>query len=240
MGRYFANAMSRAVYYDHAADIRRLIKAGVDIEFGGTPGRPDTGPNLLIKSVLFGVRPAAMRVLVELGANVNIQHKGQTPLHIVCGRSDADAADLLLQSGADESIKDRNGKTASECVPDSANIPEHYRQQIQQIKRLTKLLAQARAWRRRGFVVMCRAHQDRLRLVAEIPDTAAEAIGQRRKRASRRARRGQVEVEVGRAHGGGMCTRSRAWGKCIRFDGVAAWLMAVADEDVFRNIVGFL
>lgn len=82
----------------------------------------------------------------------------------------------------------------------------------------------------------------------EIPDVAGEAVGQPLERRNRRARPTQVvDVGVGSAHGGGagsssMCARRTARGEGAGggFDGVVAWLVAVPDEDLFRNIVGFL
>lgn len=43
---------------------------------------------------------------------------------------------------------------------------------------------------------MCRAHSDRVRLVANVPDAAAEVVGQPQQRPPRRARRGHVNVQV--------------------------------------------
>lgn len=122
------------------------------------------------------------------------------------------------------------------------------------LERLSKLLAfapQDRVWRRRGFLVLCRANTDRLRLTVEISDTAG-SVGQPLQRPKRRSRKGQVKVEImtGGKHsgqgGGSASTGTRAAREGSRdgrnggeFDAVAAWLMGLTDEDVFRRIVGF-
>eukprot|EP00903_Cladosiphon_okamuranus_P005667 g5630.t1 len=134
--------------------------------------------------------------LLQLRANVNTTDQdGWTPLHEACSQGQADHADLLLGWEADETIVDDSGKTLSHWISDIANVEDGDRLSLE---RLTKLLAHApqdRAWRRRGFVVMCCAHPDRLRLAAEIPYNPAEAIRQRQlQHPSHRAWRGQVSV----------------------------------------------
>lgn len=115
--------------------------------------------------------------------------------------------DLLLRWGADETNVNDDGITPSQLIPDVAQASEQRRPKLE---RLTKLLAHAlqdRTWRRRGFVAMCRALPDRLRLAAEIPDRETGDIGQRlpEERPSCRARTGQAEVDLltGGTHVGG-------------------------------------
>ncbi|CAM9796415.1 unnamed protein product, partial [Ectocarpus fasciculatus] len=93
--------------------------------------------------------------LLQKGANANARDEvGQRPLHVVCkypkARSVA-VADLLLRWGADETATDNDGNTPADLVKSGAGPNE----------RLQRLLANApadRAWRRRGMVVMLRAH----------------------------------------------------------------------------------
>lgn len=175
-------------------------------------------------------------------------------LHIASCDGNADAADLLLRWGADETVVNKNGETPSQLIQDIARASEQRGPTLERLAKLLAYASQDRAWRRRGFLVMCRAHPDRPRLEVETPDTAAEAIGQHPQRPSRRARRGQekIDVRVGGAHGAergggagsgdvrGTGRRTRGEGGGGGFAGVAAWLMPVTDEDVFRSIVGFL
>ena len=241
-----------AAEHNKAASIPALIEAGADIE-----GRDDDGETALF----FAGRGSfeAMHALLQLGANPNTRNKlGRTPLHISCVNGEADTADLLLRWGADETIVDHDGYTPSEFIPNIDIAPEA-RPRVECLTELLERAPQDKAWRRRGFVVMCRAYQDRLRLAVEIPNTAAGAVEQQpRQRSSRRARRGRAanEVQVGGAHGarggrgGGSISSSSSVGTRRRkagdegvgggFDGVAAWLMGLGDDNVFRNIVGFL
>eukprot|EP00903_Cladosiphon_okamuranus_P014959 g13847.t1 len=192
-----------------------------------------------------------MLALLQLGADVNAKHyDDMTPLHAACSCHEPDAADLLLRWGADETIVDNDGQTPSQWIPDIARASENHQPRLNLLSRLLHRAPQDRAWRRRGFLVMCRVHPDKLRLVVEVPDNE-----QREERPNRRARRGAVKVEVqvsaGGVRGAGRGGRAgsgetrrggrRARGEGVGegFDGVAAWLMAT-DEDVFRKIVGFL
>ena len=244
MGSWRDTVLHFAAEFNKVASISALVEAGANIEARSTNGCTPLSYVAICGSL------AAMLALLHLGANVNAKtNNGRTPLHAVCHGRHAEAADLLLRWGADENIVDSDGKTPSQLIPDIAQASEEERPRLE---RLTKLLAHApqdRAWRRRGFVMMCRSHQDRLRLVVEIPDSAGGAIGQSRKRPIRRARRGEVKVEVGvgGAHGGGagssgMCAMKRAGDEGVGsgFDGVAAWLMVVDEANVFRKVLGFL
>ncbi|CAM9778621.1 unnamed protein product [Ectocarpus fasciculatus] len=236
------------------------MKAGADIE-----ARSSTGRTPLFQASDSGAC-GIMLVLLQLGADVHARDcKGNTPLHQACDNEEPDAVDLLLRWGADETAIDNEGNTphslgqskADEMEDiDQAGADRDYRRKLERLSKLLTHAPQDRSWRRRGFLVMCRTHQNRLRLVVEVPDTAATAIGQTRKRPTGRGRRVEVkvEVEVGGAHahgrGGGTAVGSGTArpqrrsgggeGADGSFDVVAAWLTTVPDEDVFRKIVGFL
>ena len=245
-------ALHTAVEHNKPAAIPTLVEFGADIE-----ARSDAGMTPLATAPMFGSH-AAMLVLLQLGARVNTKsNNGWTPLHTACRRGNADSADVLLRWGADETTVTNSGKTPSQYIPDVADASEEDRPRLERLAKLLASASEDRAWRRRGFIVMCRAQQARLRLVVEIPDSSgAEGAGQPPERPSRRVRRREVKVEVGlsgASAGGAGVTRGarssnvhsagraaggeRAGGG---FDGVAAWLMAVTEEQVFRNIMGFL
>ena len=240
---YGFTVLHTAARLSKAWAIPALVEAGADIET-----RCSWGETPLHRSAFAGAC-GTMLVLLQLGADVSAksENTGMTPLHFACVMGKTDAVDLLLRWGADETIVDNDGKSPSQRLPDIAQAGRVV------LERLSKLLGHAprdRAWRRRGFVVMCRAHPERLRLVVEISDTAPSAVGQPQERPSRRARRGQVNVEIGGAHGGGGrgagSTSRRAGsggggeGSGGGFDGVAAWLVGLQDEQLFHSIVGFL
>ncbi|CAN0267626.1 unnamed protein product [Ectocarpus sp. 8 AP-2014] len=246
--RNSSTALHVAATNNRTFAITALIKAGADI------GALDSGLTPLHSAVFTG-ETGGVLTLLQLGADVHAKDShGHTPLYIACASGMPDAADLLLRWGADETAVESEGRTPSSMNP--AIIRQDDGRDRRKVERLSKLLARApqdRSWRRRGFLVMCRTHQHRLRLVVEIPDMAATATGHASERPSRRARRGQVkvEVEVDGAHGrgGGTAVGSgtacpqrsgRGEGTDSSFDVVAAWLMTVTDEGVFRKIVGYL
>ena len=242
------NALHYAARDNKAWAIPALVKAGANIE-----AQTDVNLETPLASSAFKGACEATLALLQLGANVNAENiRGTTPLHLACLHGKADAAELLLRWGADETIVENFGNTPSQLIPDIARAAEQDRPELERLSKLLAYAPQDRAWRRRGFVVMCRAHPERLRLVVEIPDTPAQTVGQPQERPSRRANRGQVKVEIRGAHGGrggrggaGSCSRragrrGEGEGGGGGFDGVAAWLMGLQDEDVFRNIVGFL
>ncbi len=83
--------------------------------------------------------------------------------------------DFLLRSGANETILDSDGKTAADIVGEGV-----YEMVRWDVERVRKLLANApadRAWRRRGCLVLCRAHPDRLGQTPEMTRSAHPGIG---------------------------------------------------------------
>ncbi|CAN0420703.1 unnamed protein product [Ectocarpus sp. 12 AP-2014] len=195
---YSCTALHVAAINNRTFAITALTKAGADIE------ALDSGLTPLHSAAFIG-ETGGILTLLQLGADVHAKDShGHTPLHIAWARGVPDAADLLLRWGADETAVESEGRT-----PSSMNLPvirEDDGRYRRKVERLSKLLARApqdRSWRRRGFLVMCRTHQDRLRLVVDVPDMAATATGHASGCPSRRARRGQVKVEVavGGAHG---------------------------------------
>ncbi|CAN0071669.1 unnamed protein product, partial [Hapterophycus canaliculatus] len=147
---------------------------------------------------------AAALTLLQLGAKVNMKCKGEgsTPLHAACYQNNPDAADLLLRWGANEAATTDDGGTSSSKMQAVATASEDGRAKLERLSKLLARAPQDRAWRRRGFLVMCREYPDRVRL-------ASKKTGARE------------DVDGG-------------------FESVAAWLMALTDEDALRKIVWYL
>lgn len=157
-------ALHVAVECDRAAIIPALVEAGSDIEAQNALGQTP-----LFHAAMLGLREA-MFSLLHPGASVHTKAKdGYTPLHIACEEGQTDAADLLLQQGADKTAVATNGKTPSEVAPLSAGGAEGDRPRLERLWMLLASAQQDRAWRGRGFLVMCRAHPDRVRLAVDIP-----------------------------------------------------------------------
>eukprot|EP00752_Nemacystus_decipiens_P008363 g7475.t1 len=164
-----ANASLRdASGYEHYAAVRNqadvvyaLVEAGADVEAhvdenggGGTP---------LHASAVMRCYDAAI-ALLECGAKVDSKNAfGYSPLHGVArqgGKKGATrTADLLLRWGADETAVDRDGNRPIDVVGNGRTEEGNGRQQGDEVDRLRELLRNApldRAWRRRGYVVLCR------------------------------------------------------------------------------------
>ncbi|CBJ29888.1 similar to ankyrin 2,3/unc44 [Ectocarpus siliculosus] len=105
---------------------------------------------------------AAMLALLKLGADLHAKcpHNGMTALHTACHVVNPDAADLLLRWGADETAVDWNGATTSAVIPRIDEAPEENGPAILRLTKLLKFADQDRTWRRRGLLVMCRAHPE--------------------------------------------------------------------------------
>ncbi|CAN0048771.1 unnamed protein product [Ectocarpus fasciculatus] len=239
----FEPLLHMAVQTNRTAAIRALVEAGADIE---VRDEEETTP---LQNAAWSGSCATMRTLLQLGANVNSKdERGLNALNFACFRGHLDAADLLLRWGADETA------AVFIVVRRIAEATEARRPRFELVSKLLACAPQDRAWRRRGFLVLCRAHPDRVRLAVEIPTAAASAgaTEQPQERPRSRARTGQVEVgmKVVGTNGGGGGAGARSGARAAieverertgcGFDGVSAWMMGLAEEGVFRSIVGYL
>lgn len=173
----------------------------------------------------------AVRALVAHGAHVNAQDRRNfdTPLHSATNSAGeapaAEVVDFLLRSGADETILDTCDGTPADLIGYTRGwlLPGHL---VGDIERLRKLLANApadRAWRRRGYLAMCRAFPDRLQLRKEI-------FGLNLQR--RTAARGCSETPVGDS-----TVDEKTVGD---WAGLVARVLGLREDDMLRKIVGYL
>lgn len=91
--------------------------------------------------------------------------------------------DLLLRWGADETIVDRTGETAFDIL----GMVEEVNGLAGDAERVRELLANApinRAWRRRGYLVLCRSHPDRVEPSQEIGMHHGSGVARRKTRNS--------------------------------------------------------
>lgn len=132
-----------------------------------------------------------VEVLLKHGADVNAKDsRGDTPLHSaawhVGQQGTAQVVDVLLRWGADETMVGWDGETPVDAMDDG--IVEKNYLAPEDVEQVRKLLANApidRAWRRRGYLTMCRAHLGRLQLKQErpainddlMPRTFSQAMG---------------------------------------------------------------
>ncbi|CAM9467288.1 unnamed protein product [Laminaria digitata] len=163
---------SQALFYasmsDNPGTIRDLVALGADVEYRTA----DIIPNLHF-AVVEG-RYNAVEALLLAGANVDASFDGFTPLHFACGHLQIGVVQLLLYWGADENATDYDNNTTSEIVgtgkvrPDEELHPEEFMVRFLVETCIREMLENApadRSWRRRGWLVLCRA-----RWLARITD----------------------------------------------------------------------
>eukprot|EP00752_Nemacystus_decipiens_P007341 g6567.t1 len=167
-------ALHVAAISDERRMIDVLLQAGANIEsrdrFGCTPLHNAAGR----------LRREPLLALLELGADVNAQDQDQdTSLHWAAANAGAGEAaevvDSLLRSGADETIINDDGKAVMDVV---GVLAGEELQASEDLDRVRKLLAKApadRAWRRRGYLVLCRAHPGKVRRLQDISSVYAGA-----------------------------------------------------------------
>jgi ankyrin repeat protein len=119
-------ALRKAVRLGRIEMMHLLIQRGAEV----STRDPQTGWSLLHTAVEHGMKES-IRVLAKAGADINaLNDGGQTPLHLAVD-AQTDAAEqigalpdlstirLLLELGADRSIRDNDGRTASDWAADA-------------------------------------------------------------------------------------------------------------------------
>jgi len=220
-------ALHVAALWNETEAVELLVKAGATIE-----ARDNAGGTSL-HAAAYRLSLEALAALLKHGACVNAHDDtSRTPLFWAAlkagSQGAAEVVDLLLRSGADETIIDHEGWTAADAV--AAGVEEEDRL-AEDVERVRKLLASApadKAWRRRGYLVLCRAHPERMRLPEEMGMS-------RRTRSVVRQRR----LEATHHHEGVEGTVVKE-GSRAGWAGVVAHVVGLQEEGLFRTILGFL
>eukprot|EP00903_Cladosiphon_okamuranus_P016928 g15604.t1 len=156
-------ALHSSSYYGKVEAIDMLVGAGAKVQ-----ARDQYGRTPLLDAAVESLHQAVL-ALLKHGADVNVRANGGkvTVLHDAAyhaGREGtAETVDILLRWGADETTTNDDGFTPAEIAEDYFGL--EYDELAEDFERVHKLLANApadRAWRRRGYLTMCRAHPDRL------------------------------------------------------------------------------
>jgi len=86
--------------------IRRLLEAGADVNV-----RRGNGWTPLMVEARHGIFAEVMKLLIAYGADLDLQNsEGSTALHIAAIDNNGEAAEILIDAGADPHIKDVNGR----------------------------------------------------------------------------------------------------------------------------------
>ncbi|CAM9117929.1 unnamed protein product [Scytosiphon promiscuus] len=214
---------------DNAESISLLVGAGANTEARSESGSTPlhlAASNFNLKVVI---------ALLEHGAAVDAPDGGyRTPLHYAASNAGipgvAEVVDVLLRSGARERISDVDGNTPMDAIGARIDWMEI---QDEEYKRVQDLLSNAfadRLWRRRGFLVLCRAHPDRLCLGTVV---APPGMSSRANTASA----GISGCRDGATAGGACTLNERAGGD---WGGVAARVVKLEEEGIFQMIVSLL
>eukprot|EP00752_Nemacystus_decipiens_P005214 g4733.t1 len=221
-------ALHTAATANKAMTIEVLLGAGVDID----ARMEGDGCTPLFLAAHFS-NTSAVTALLKRGASVTMRTAiRRTPLHAAAanaGRPGAAAVvDLLLRWEADENAIDNDGQTPADMVGSDIEGEDSVAEEVERVRQLLANAPADRAWRRRGFLVLCRAHYPSGRVQLGHGSSHGQDAGIS-KRTRSRARRPRAEVE---------------------WTGVASMLMGVgADvislmgdgaDVIFETIVGYL
>ena len=230
-----AGAVSRsqntAAHYaarkNHGEAIDILVKAGATVR-----ARNAEGCTPLHEGARISSREVVLALLGH-GAEVNTEdHQRRTPLYYAACKAgkpgSARVVDLLLRSGADETIVATDRRSPARVVGLGVRMRHELSEEYEAVRTLLANAPADRAWRRRGFLAMCRARRSK-------PDQAG-----------------------GTTHAGGVAPSAHNGANSTSTGGEAdgesavvgssrpSWPEAVwkvsglAEEGIFRTIVGFL
>eukprot|EP00752_Nemacystus_decipiens_P011337 g10074.t1 len=179
----------------------------------------------------------ATLALLRHGAEVSPQTvAGNSPLHWVTEYAgmpgSAENVAVLLRWGADETMRNATGFTPGDLVGHNVDESDVVAEEVERVKALLLQAPAERAWRRRGLLVLCRAHLDRVRPWGQLrKGPSEEAVRTAPPKTRSRAKRAAAEAGRADQQGGGEGGDWRS---------AAGWVLGLEEEGLFRTIVGYL
>lgn len=226
-------AVHHAAADNQAGTVSALLQAGAEID-----ARDQDGSTPLHRACE-RISTGAVRCLLVNRATVNLPDGSmQLPLHRAASVSAQDSAagvvDLLLRAAADETATDQHGLTPAQVTPNH-NVS---------VLNLLENAEPDRAWRRRGFLTMCRALPRKAPVRQEFSTDSSSGqqtnsgvlAGRYCPKSTKKKRRtdsGNVIVESGGGGGG-------AVGGGVGIERLVTRVTKLQAEDIFRHIVQFL
>lgn len=235
-------ALHRAAFFNQSGAVDVLVKAGARVDARDSRGCTPLGIASARKSS--GAAAALSKHAVEKG-----QPCVATKIGSALAQKDRPAGSYcfpkIVRSYSSESEDEKDSEEASAVVliagggtPGKvekyhlSNVRAHCcpSRYVQPLAKPLKVALADATWRRRGFIVLCRAHPDRVSLRSK-PDTEAgeesfEAAGN--------------EVDSARTRPLRKAAANSAGGFGNNSTGAEVWLFRLEEEGLFRNIVGFL
>eukprot|EP00752_Nemacystus_decipiens_P006973 g6255.t1 len=233
-------ALMYAVKASSARAVDVLLSAGADVE-AHLNGESWTS----LHTAAENGQAEVVRVLLKHGANVHArdtENDNDTPLHVAVRQAGMvgviDIVEALLRRDADEQARNDNGLTPQSVVGSMGGEDA--------ARAVTTLLQRApgdRAWRRRGLLILCCARTKSMS--SAVATTSIAPHGQQGPKHQKRneseagppglsAR--EEEDDKDRETSGVAATG----GTNDNFDKVAAWLLELQEEGLFRLVVGFM
>ena len=225
-------ALHIAAHHNRAKAIDVLVQAGADIQV-----RDSNGSTPLLCAAR-SVSLEALTALLKHDKCVNKTDRDfRTPLHFATrprstGTRAVAVVDLLLRSGADETLADREGNTAEDIISSCGYNPKCSQMNIhlEYIRLLLKSAPADRAWRRRGYLALCRAYPDRVRQVQKSSRSCTSMMQETCSFAG-------TDINSCNDAVGDITADKRVDGGWVS---VMARVLGLHEEDIFRAIVGYL
>lgn len=211
--------------------IGALVEAGANVH-----ARDDTGATPLHDAAKVANQVAVLAFLKH-GAEVNAKDNIEcVPLHFAAfsagRRGTAQMVDLLLRWGADETAGSEGGETPTDLIGEDVAEQDRLAHDFERVQKLLANAPADRAWRRRGYMVLCRAHLDRLQMT-EGGEEYDGLTGRTRSRAELAAAKTSTFGEGGGGGTSGAIHRG-SW------TAVLARVLRFEEDGIFRSVVGFL
>ena len=222
---------------ESAGVVDLLLRSGADVN--AQDEDLDTPLHIVARQAVVQGAAELVDLLLKSGADVNAQDDyGDTPLHLIAHRAGIQGAaglvDLLLRSGADEDITNINDNIAYMVAGIEVEEMDRVDEDFNGVERLLLNAPFDRAWRRRGYLVLCRAHPEKLPLGQERSSKHGDTARRTRSKskAARTAAGGCGEETVGGDPVGGEAGDD--WAAVVRK------ALGLQEEGIFRTIVGYL
>eukprot|EP00752_Nemacystus_decipiens_P007696 g6879.t1 len=226
-------ALHIAASFATSEAVDMLVEAGSDIE-----ARNDNRKHPLYKAS-FNRSRALVLALLKHGANVNAQeNRLETPLMWVASRAGtkgaAEVVDSLLRAGADETILNVDGDQAADVVGGGVQEEDSLAEDVERVRELLANAPADRAWRRRGFLVLCRSHPDRMQQQQVIGGTYHADTAPRTRRRARLARAAESGCHEAVGSDNAHKPKGVDWALLV------AKVLRLQEDGLFRTIVGYL
>ncbi|CBJ25745.1 conserved unknown protein [Ectocarpus siliculosus] len=240
-------ALHKAAQDDNGVCIEALISAGASTNVKDRNGRTP------LHLATINHKWNAMRMLLRSGADISsADNDGFSALHLAaahdqCTSGDSAMAttmDLLLRWGADENAVDSLGNTPVTVWRENESMYTLSWANKQSVKKMFQRAPRDKAWRRRGWLVLCRAFPNSVRLKADNAGTcpgAGRSVRARSVGAGSGSGSGSVPP-VGEAGGVAVGTLLREKHGVVAggLSALVAKVVGLHEDGVFRTIMEFV